>query len=196
MEKLLQDLSKWKGFFTFHKITRMVILYIISALVALLVIVLIIALFLPSRYHIERTIVIPRPLSFVMDRVGDLHFYKQWNPWQRLEPDSPGEITGEPKTPGHSYAWNGKKTGSGSLTLRHINHKHIHFDLEFIRPWKASANDDWHFEEWGTGETKVTWQNSGDLPYPIARLISPIFRKMLEKQFTEGLKNLQELCTQ
>ena len=82
----------------------------------------------------------------------------------------------------------------GSLTLRDIDRKHVHFDLEFIKPWKASASDDWLFEEWGNGETKVTWQNNGELPYPIARLISPMISKNLERQFIQGLKNLKSLC--
>ena len=172
----------------------MVILYIISGLVMLLVTLLIVALFMPARYHIERTIIIPKPVSYVMERVADLHYYSQWNPWQKMEANSKSEITGEPKTPGHCYSWEGKKIGVGNLTLRDIDRKHVHFDLEFIKPWKASASDDWHFEEWGTGETKVTWQNNGDLPYPVARLISPMLTRSLEKQFVEGLKNLKSLC--
>lgn len=172
----------------------MVILYIVYGLVALLVILLVMALFMPGRYHIERTAIITRPVTFVMERVADLNFYAQWNPWQKMEPNGKSEITGTPKMPGHSYSWEGKKIGTGSLTLRRIDSKHVHFDLEFVKPWKASASDDWLFEEWGNGETKVTWQNNGELPYPIARLISPMISKNLERQFIQGLKNLKSLC--
>lgn len=172
----------------------MVILYIVSALVALLVILLIMALFLPARYHIEKRAIIAKPVEFVMGRVADLNYYAQWNPWQKMEPGSESEITGTPKTAGHAYSWKGKKIGVGSLTLRDMDRRHVHFYLDFVKPWKASASDDWLFEEWGTGETKVTWQNSGDLPYPIARLMGPMLRNSLEKQFVEGLKNLKSLC--
>lgn len=172
----------------------MVILYIVSGLITLLVILLIVALFLPARYHIEKRTIIAKPVSFVIDRVADLNYYAQWNPWQKTEPDTRGEITGTPKTPGHCYSWDGKKVGVGSLTLRNIDRKHVRFNLDFIKPWKASASDDWLFEEWGNGETKVTWQNSGDLPYPVARLMGPLLGKTLEKQFVQGLKNLKNLC--
>jgi hypothetical protein len=172
----------------------MVILYIVSGLVGVVVIILIVALFMPGRYHIEKRAIIARPKDFVMDRVADLNYYAQWNPWQKMEPGSKSEINGTPKTAGHSYSWEGKKIGMGSLTLRDIDRRHVHFYLDFVKPWKASASDDWHFEEWGNGETKVTWQNSGDLPYPIARLMGPMLSKTLEKQFVEGLKNLKNLC--
>jgi hypothetical protein len=134
------------------------------------------------------------PVPAVMDRVADLNNYARWNPWQKKEPDSKMTIKGTPKTPGHSYTWNGKKIGEGSLELRTIDHKYVHFLLTFIRPWKNQANDNWMFEEWGTGETKVTWQNNGNLPYPIGRLMGKMLNKGLNKQFEEGLQNLKKLC--
>ena len=82
----------------------------------------------------------------------------------------------------------------GSLKISRIDNKHIHFNLEFIKPWKSHAKDNWLFEEWGTGETKVTWQNSGDLPWPMARLMGPIINKNLNHQFELGLKNLKKIC--
>ena len=162
--------------------------------VAIIVALLVIALFMPREYHVERTAIIKKPVSFVMDRVADLNYYAKWNPWQRKDKDNKSDITGTPKTRGHRYSWKGKKIGIGSLTLRDIDKKHVHFDLEFIKPWKASANDDWLFEEWGNGETKVTWQNNGDLPYPLARLMGAVLSKNLNRRFMEGLNNLRKLC--
>jgi hypothetical protein len=83
----------------------------------------------------------------------------------------------------------------GSLTINSIDNKHIHFDLEFLKPWKSRAKDNWLFEAWGDGsETKVTWQNSGNLPYPMARIMGPMINKNLNKQFEEGLGNLKKMC--
>jgi hypothetical protein len=169
----------------------MEVLYIILSLIILL---LIVAATLPGKYHIEHFTVIKKSIWDVMDKVSDLNYYAKWNPWQLMEKKGKYEVTGLPKTPGHKYSWQGKKTGVGSLTLRDLDDRHIHFDLEFIKPWKAKAKDDWVFEEWGTGETKVTWQNNGDLPYPLARLMGPMLKKNLNKQFAEGLKNLKNLC--
>lgn len=169
----------------------MAILYI---LIGLILALLLIAALLPREYNIEQTMIIHRPVNEVMDKVADLNYYSKWNPWQMMEPSAKYEISGVPKTPGHRYSWNGKKNGVGSLTLKGIDSKHVHFDLEFLKPWKSKAKDNWLFEHWGQADTKVTWQNRGDLPFPIARLMGPSLSKTLNRQFAEGLKNLQTLC--
>ncbi len=169
----------------------MIVVYIFVGMIATL---LIIAALMPKIFNIEKTIVIIRPVGEVMDKVSDLNYYSQWNPWQQSDPTTKKEITGTPKSPGHKYAWEGKKVGMGSLTLNIIDDKHIHFDLEFLKPWKSKAKDNWLFEPWGDGETKVTWQNSGALPWPIARLMGPMLQKSLSKQFEQGLSNLKKMC--
>jgi hypothetical protein len=83
--------------------------------------------------------------------------------------------------------------GEGSLTINSVDKKHIHFDLEFLKPWKSHAKDNWLFEEWQNGETKVTWQNSGELPWPMARIMGPLINKNLNHQFEKGLSNLKKM---
>ena len=170
----------------------MIVIYIILVLITGL---LITAFLLPKNYNVEKAIIIKKATGVVMDKVGNLNFYSQWNPWQQADPTSKSTITGAPKTPGHKYAWVGKKTGIGELRMAGIDDKHIHFDLEFFKPWKSKAKDNWLFEPWGDGnETKVTWQNSGNLPFPVARLMGPVIRKNLNHQFETGLNNLKKMC--
>lgn len=169
----------------------MIVVYIF---IGMIVTLLIIAALMPRTFNIEKTMVITKPVGVVMNKVADLNYYSQWNPWQQTDPTTKKEITGTPKMPGHKYAWEGKKVGMGSLTLLSTDDKHIHFDLEFIKPWKSKAKDNWLLEPWGNGETKVTWQNSGSLPWPIARLIGPMLQKSLSKQFEQGLVNLKKMC--
>ncbi|OSZ81305.1 hypothetical protein CAP36_08735 [Chitinophagaceae bacterium IBVUCB2] len=168
----------------------MIFVYIFIGMIATL---LIIAALLPKTFNIEKNIVIAKPVPAVMANVGDLNRYSEWNPWQQTDPTTQKYITGTPNTPGHKYAWEGKKVGMGSLTLNSIDDKHIHFDLQFLKPWKSHAKDNWLFEQWGNGETKVTWQNSGSLPWPIARLMGPMLNKSLSKQFEQGLGNLKKM---
>jgi len=170
----------------------MIVIYIILVLIAFL---LITAFLLPKIYNIEKSVIINKTTGDVMDKVGNLNFYSQWNPWQQADPTSKSTVSGTPKTAGHKYAWEGKKTGIGELRLVGIDEKHIHFDLEFLKPWKSKAKDNWMFEQWGDGgETKVTWQNSGDLPWPMARLMGPMINKNLNHQFVVGLENLKKMC--
>src|SRR5688572_16547162 len=116
----------------------MIFVYIFFGLILAL---FLIAALMPKSYNIEKSIVINSPVMEVMSRVGNLNEYASWNPWQQAEPKSQRTITGTPNTPGHKYAWQGRKIGEGSLTLRDIDAKHIHFDLEFLKPWKSKAKD-------------------------------------------------------
>ena len=169
----------------------MIFVYIFGGLILLL---LLLASFMAKGFNIEKHIVIRKPVNEVMSRISNLNYYSKWNPWQQSDSSAKHTITGEPSRPGHKYAWEGKKVGVGSLTLLSADDKHIHFDLQFLKPWKSKAKDNWMFEPWGDGETKVTWQNSGELPWPIARLMGPKINKNLNHQFEKGLKNLQEMC--
>lgn len=169
----------------------MIVFYIIAAVLAGL---LLSAVWMPKTFNIEKTIVINQSLPLVMDHIADLNHYSMWNPWQQTDPSTQMKITGTPKTIGHRYEWTGKKVGTGSLTLIDIDEKHIHFDLQFLKPWKSSAKDNWLLEPWGDNGTKITWQNSGGLPWPVARLVGPMLTRSLNKQFETGLKNLKALC--
>jgi len=169
-------------------------MFAVYIFVGLILLFLVLAYFLPPNYNIEKTVIINKPPDLVMSRVSNLNDYSLWNPWQKKEPGSLKTITGTPGIQGHTYAWQGKKIGAGSLKISRIDDKHIHFTIEFIKPWKTKARDNWLFEPWGDDETKVTWQNSGSLPWPIARLMGPVINKNLNHQFGEGLKNLKKLC--
>ncbi|MBC7848164.1 MAG: SRPBCC family protein [Chitinophagaceae bacterium] len=168
----------------------MIVVYIIVGLILFL---LVMAMMLPGRYHIEKTTIIHRSVREVMDKIADLNHYAKWNPWQQSDPSAVGTITGTPHTAGHKYAWKGRKVGEGSLTLRDLDSKHVHFNLEFVKPFKSKASDDWLLEEWGSGDTKVTWSNNGEFPFPVGRLLGPAITKGLHKQFVEGLASLKKL---
>lgn len=170
----------------------MIAVYILLGLIALL---LIASALMPKTYNVEKSIVIKKTAADVMSRIGDLNCYRDWNPWAKMEPTATATITGNPMSPGHKYHWEGKKIGIGELRLVSADSKHIHFDLEFFKPWKSKAKDNWLFESWGDGgECKVTWQNSGELPWPVARLMGPLINKNLNHQFTQGLDNLKKMC--
>lgn len=167
---------------------------VVWILLGIIVAALALAAVLPSRFSITKTVEIARPPAEVYRKISDLNVYREWNPWQQMEPTSQQTVTGEPGTVGHRYAWNGKKIGIGSLTLRRgVPAEAVEFDLQFIKPWKSSADDTWRFEP-VAGGTRVTWSNNGALPYPMGRLFGPLISKGLNKQFEQGLGNLKALC--
>jgi len=169
----------------------MIIVYI---LLGLIVTLLLAAALMPKSFSVEKSLVIRKPRTDVMGFVGNLNHYSQWNPWQKMDPTAKSQISGNPMSAGHLYHWEGKKIGIGELRFLNSDTHHIHFDLEFFKPWKSKAKDNWHFEDWGDGsETKVTWQNGGELPWPMARLMGPMIVKNLNHQFEQGLDNLKKM---
>lgn len=169
----------------------MIVVYI---LLGLIVALLVGAALMPKTFNIEKSVIIKKPAAETMGYVGNLNHYSKWNPWQQMDPTSKNTITGNPMSSGHKYHWEGKKIGIGELRLLSSDDKHIHFDLEFFKPWKSKAKDNWLFEPWGDGnETKITWQNSGELPWPMARLMGPMINKNLNHQFEQGLNNLKKM---
>jgi hypothetical protein len=170
-------------------------MFVIYILLAVIVLIFLLSFVMPKSYSIEKSAVIRKPKDVVMENVGNFNNYAAWNPWQKMEPSATRNITGTPNSKGHKYEWIGKKIGQGNLTVTNVDSNHINLDLQFIKPWKATAKDNWLFEPWGDGsETKVTWQNSGDLPWPMARLMSPLINKNLNQQFTIGMENLKKMC--
>ena len=170
----------------------MIALYIILGLiVALLIIVAI----MPAKYTVQKEVVINKPDADVYSKIADFNHYRNWNPWQKSEPSAKYKITGNPSSIGHKYNWEGKKIGTGSLTVKTLNpHKNIELDLEFVKPWKSKAHDNWKFEDLKNGSTKVIWHNTGPLPFGIARLMGPVITKNLSHQFEQGLTSLKEMC--
>lgn len=79
--------------------------------IGLVIAVLALAAVMPSRYNVKKTIVIDRPISEVMNKVGDLNYFASWNPWQQMDPSATKVITGTPQTISHKYSWHGKKLG-------------------------------------------------------------------------------------
>jgi ribosome-associated toxin RatA of RatAB toxin-antitoxin module len=170
----------------------MIALYIIGGLVALFFIV---PALMPGTYSVEKSTIINRPPAQVFDKVANLNHYRDWNPWQKMEPTAKSEITGTPATVGHKFYWEGKKIGEGSLTVKSFTApSDLILDLEFMKPWKSKALDVWRFEKQGESATKVRWKNSGPLAYPMARLMGPMVTKNLNQQFEQGLQSLKEMC--
>jgi hypothetical protein len=169
------------------------LMVIVYAFIGLIILLFIVAALLPKIYNIEKTIIIDKPVPIVMGFVSNLNNYSKWNPWQQSDPTAKFDITGNPGAASHSYSWKGKRVGVGSLTLRSSDSRHIHFDLQFLKPWKSAAKDNWLFETWGENQTKVTWQNSGNFPWPVASLMGPLIKKNLNIQFDKGLQNLKQM---
>jgi len=92
----------------------MLVVYIILGIILG---ILLLAYLMPSKYMVEKSTIIKKSVAEVMDKVGNMNYYSQWNPFQQMDPTAKAIITGTPKTVGHKYEWEGKKKNSPTYFL-------------------------------------------------------------------------------
>lgn len=167
------------------------LLYLLFGIIAL---VLIVAAILPSSYTVERSIEIARPPEVVYPLVADYNNWLKWSPWPKMDPEAKQSVTGTPGAVGHSWSWEGEKAGTGSITLAQLEeNRSVQSKLVFKEPMTSEADDYILLEPTATG-TKVTWRNSGNLPYPVGRFFGLGIEGMLGPQFEEGLAGIKSLA--
>src|SRR5687768_14874946 len=126
-------------------------------LLGLVVLFLIVAIFLPKTIHIERSIVIDKPVNEVYAKVADFKTFGQWSPWLEYEPTAKTSVTGTPGQPGQVWAWEGKEIGSGNMTVAEVQeNKVVKTKLQFTKPMEDESVAYWSFEP-QENSTKVIW---------------------------------------
>jgi hypothetical protein len=167
------------------------LLYLIVGIVVLL---LLVAAFLPGTYSVERSIEIAAPPEIVYGQVADYNNWLKWSPWPKMEPSAKHTVSGTPGTVGMSWWWEGEQVGVGGMTLVEVEeNRSIHSKLTFKEPMNSEADDYMLLEPTETG-TRVTWRNTGGLPYPVGRFFGLGLEGMLGPQFEDGLASLKALC--
>ena len=167
------------------------ILYVLAGLLAL---ILIIGLFLPSSFHVERSIVINMPVDSVFKQVNDFNNYAQWNPWLPLDPEAKTQVSDPSFGIGSQWCWEGQTIGKGRLTRLEVdNNKFIRSKLVFDDNDNNPSYNYWKFEPLD-GNTKVVWGMEGDLDYPVGRFIGLLMDGMIGADFEKGLLSLKQRC--
>jgi hypothetical protein len=168
-------------------------LYVIAFLVILILFVIL--TFIGSRMeqviYLEVKRKIPFDSAAVFHEIGDLQRFVLWSPWSGKDPDLKMEFSGEPLSVGSCYTWNGNRSvGQGKMEIVHLEaNEKIDMDLEFGR--RALSKTGFLLESQGQ-ETLVTWYFESDLgTSPVNRLIGPIMKKFVAKDFERGLEQLE-----
>ena len=157
------------------------------------VLFLIVAVFLPSSYHVERSVVIQESVDKVYPQVGNLNHWSAWNPWTEADPTVKNTIQGSGHEIGSVWAWRGEKIGVGSLTIQELEpNKFKQSRIAFEEPQMFESDDIWKFEPTNEG-TRVTWINEGELSYPVDRVFGLFIDDMLGRDFERGLANLKHV---
>jgi predicted transcriptional regulator YdeE len=113
------------------------------------------------KMHINKSIEIDVPVNKVYQTISDFHTWTSWSPWLIMEQDAEVDVSDD----GKSYSWNGKRVGSGEMSVRAEDvDKRVDMDLTFLKPWKSHAKVWWELNEQG-GKTKVSWLMNSSIPW-------------------------------
>ena len=166
---------------------------IIYAIVALVAIFIIAMFVIPTKFHIERSIVINAPMGLVQEMTRKYVYFAKWNPWAKMDSTMTYTIT-PPERDGQVgciYTWKGEKTGLGSLEIMEKTENKIEQRITFIG--NSVSRTSYTFEQQAEG-VKITWTMDGENPKPNNVIVALMgVNKMLNSQFDSGLASLKEL---
>ena len=162
-------------------------LIIVGSIVGLIVLLILV---LPSEVTVERSVNVNAPVEKPFEQVNELKNWPNWSPWSKIDPKMEVTYSDVSSGQGAWYSWKSdhKNVGNGKLTLQEVvpNQKTVQL-LQFEKWDDGEAS--MHFES--NGDTsKVTWSMTAQMP-GAKKLFGPMMKKMLGKQFDEGLAGIK-----
>lgn len=163
--------------------------YIGIGLAGLIVLLAIIPVFLPSSTTVVRSITVNQRPDSTFAYLSDFNNFKEWSPWQGMDPAMTTQIEGSGV--GSVYSWKGNdQVGSGSMTITNlVPNQSVSIDLKFVAPWESQAVTKWSVEPADSG-SKISWEITQNLSYK-ERYFGLMMDGMLGKDFEKGLSNLK-----
>ncbi len=175
----------------------MQILVIILALAVLaILLILAIAATKPATFTIQRTTDIDAAPDAIFPLINDFHNWRDWSPWEALDPDLKRKTSGAESGRGAVYEWEGnKKVGSGRMEITEaVAPSKVVIKLDFLKPFEAHNVARFTMEPQG-GKTRLNWAMTG--PSPFMSKVMQVFMdfdKMVGKDFEKGLASIKAIA--
>ncbi len=151
-------------------------------------------LFLPSTFHVQRSIDIQAPAKKIYDYVVEPKQWAKWSVWTRRDPAMKITYSGPPFGMGAKWAWQSKSEGNGSMEFTRVEpDRAVEYALSFPDFGMRSAGA-LRLEPAGAA-TRLTWSNAGDVgPNPLKHYLAAMMDRMVGPDFEAGLANLKALA--
>ena len=144
-------------------------------------------------YTVERTRTINAPTEEVYAQIVDFHNWRNWSPWDDLDPDMQRSYPGADSGVGAGYAWVGnRKAGEGTMEITiAVEPSSVQIALDFLKPFKSSSTTTFNLKPQGEA-TEVTWTMTG--PKTLMTRVMGVLKsmdKMVGPDFEKGLTQLK-----
>jgi uncharacterized protein YndB with AHSA1/START domain len=159
---------------------------------ALATLLLVVALLIPGRWHVERSVVINAAPERVYPPVAELRQWRQWTIWYARNPQPETRYEGPASGVGAVSEWRDEH-GSGRVTVTAAEpDRRIAYDLLFDGDMLTRGSIVLAPE---AGGTRVTWTFEGDAGLnPVARYFGFMVMRAIADDFDHGLARLKRRC--
>lgn len=136
----------------------------------------------PDTYEVRREVRVAAPASTVHALLADFRRWRDWSPFEELDPDMSRDYDGTGA--GSGYRWAGSfKAGSGSMRMTEVEPTRVVVEQQNTKPIRSSSTSTFTLAE-ADGGTVVTWSGSGRQGrlmrlLPMERFLGPTFEKGL-----------------
>jgi uncharacterized protein YndB with AHSA1/START domain len=147
-----------------------------------------------NEFEVVRDATIPAPRATVFALLADFHRWREWSPWEDIDPNLQRTYSGPPSGVGAVYEWDGnRKAGAGRMEITSADApSRLQLALQFLKPFKSSSTTTFELDE-RDGATHVTWRMVG--PKTFMTRVMGIFAsmdKMVGGDFEKGLARLAD----
>ncbi len=166
---------------------------VLVAIVVLLVGLALGSLLLPSKWKVERSMVMDAPATVIYPWVSNFKTgWPQWCAFDREDPDIRYSYSGPEEGVGAARSWTSKKMEDGSQSITAANPASgVEFQLKMASTGFV-LNGRIGFEPAGNS-TKVTWTDWGELGFnPLYKYMALAMDKMMGPTFEKSLAQLKQ----
>ncbi|NND07794.1 MAG: hypothetical protein HKN87_15565 [Saprospiraceae bacterium] len=124
----------------------------------------------------------------IFPKLNDFHEWPKWSPWLIQDPEATVDVAED----GKSYSWQGKRVGSGEMSvISETKDEYLNCDLTFLTPYKSTAKTSFKLTP-RDGGTEVTWTMDSSLPF-FMFWMKKSMEAFIGSDYDRGLAMLKEL---
>jgi len=169
---------------------------LVMFLLFLIIVLAVISFFLPSKAHVERSMVVDAPQRVVFKEVHELKNWEKWSPFSAADPTLKVAYNGTTVGIGGRYDWTSENSGEGYIEIKESNPPN---SLKTYVAFEGQGDGygSWRFEPMGDNRTKVTWGFDTEFGLnPLQRFMGLMMDRFLGPSYEDGLKRLKEVSEQ
>lgn len=161
------------------------------SLAGLILLAVIIGFIMPAKSVCERSLEMKASPATVFEQINTLKNWDNWSPWKEMDPKMVNSYNSVASGVGAEMSWEGPDAGKGKMVVTDSKmNNYVKTDLFFGDMTPSQCT--YLVEPTKTG-TKLTFRMESDNGWnPFYRLMSGLFKGMLEKQFDKGMKNISD----